>query len=154
MNDPPEEESAAVRSATLKSGVSRVTIRGVPHQAGIAAEIFREISQQKINVDDIIESASNSGRNVIVSFTVEGKQADAAQAVAETIAERFSDSKVEITRDLARLRVVGLGMRSQSGVAAKLFTAIADKGVNIENISTSEIVISAVSYTHLTLPTN
>jgi aspartate kinase len=142
MNDSPAPESSAVRSATLKTGVARVTIHGVPHEAGVAARIFSEISRQKINIDDIIENASNGGRNVIVAFILDAKQLDAAKAVAESIAADYTGAKVEVTRNLARLRVVGMGMRSHSGVAAKLFEAIATEGINIENISTSEIVIS------------
>ena len=142
MSDPPEMENVAVRSATLKRGVSRITLHGVPHAAGVAARIFGEIANQNINVDDIIHTVSNSGRNVIVSFTVETKNVDTAKAVAELVAQRFENVDVEISETLARLRVVGIGMRAHSGVAAKLFDAIAAENINIENISTSEIVIS------------
>lgn len=142
MSDPPEMENVAVHSATLKTDVARVTIHGVPHAPGVAAKIFSEIGSRKINVDDIIQSVSDRGRNVTVSFTVDELQLDMAQAVAELIAQRFGDAAVEVTEKLARLRIVGMGMRSHSGVAAKLFEAIAAEGINIENISTSEIVVS------------
>ena len=79
---------------------------------------------------------------MIVSFTVDALQADMAQAVAELLAQRSGGAKVEVTHGLARLRVVGMGMRSQSGVAARLFGAIATEGINVESISSSEIALS------------
>jgi len=143
MSEPAEPQAPAVRSATLKTGVARITIHGVPNEPGVAARIFGEIGGRQINVDDIIHSTSDSGRNVIVSFTVDGRQADAARAAAEGIATAFGPATtVEMARDLARLRVVGMGMRAQSGVAARIFQALAAEGINIENISTSEIAIS------------
>ena len=144
MSDPPEQENVAVRSATLKTGVSRVTMYGVPHAPGVAAKIFTEIGSRNINVDDIIETTSDGGRNVIVSFTVDALQADMARTVAEVIAQRYGEATVEITEKIARLRIVGMGMRAHSGVAARLFEAIAAEGINIENISTSEIAISVL----------
>ena len=136
--------SDAVRTATLKTGVSRITLHGIPHQAGIAARFFKEIGNQNINVDDIIQSVSSCGKNVTMSFIVAAEQLDQARAVSETIAQSLGGAEIEITEKLARLRVVGMGMRSHSGVAAKLFEAVAAAGINIENISTSEIVISVL----------
>jgi aspartate kinase len=144
MSDPPEKESPAVRSATLKKGVARVVIHGLPDAPGIAAKLFGDIGGRNINIEDIIHTASDSGRNVIVSFTVDGRRADEAQKVAEECARQFGAVTVEVARGLARLRVVGMGMRAHSGVAAKLFEAIAHEKVNIESISTSEIVISVL----------
>ncbi len=143
MSDPPEE-NAAVRSATLKRGVRRVTLHGMPHQAGIAAEIFGEIGRRDISVDDIIQGVSESGRAKAVSFMVDAKHLGAAKAAAEQIAQRYSGAQVDVSGELARLRVVGIGMRAHSGVAAKLFEALAAEKINIENISTSEIVISVL----------
>ena len=93
---------------------------------------------------DIIQSVSTRGRNVTMSFIVAAEQTDQARAVSRKIARSLGGGEVEITRKLARLRVVGMGMRSHSGVAARLFEAIAAQGINIENISTGEIVISVL----------
>ncbi|MFQ5806061.1 MAG: ACT domain-containing protein [Phycisphaerae bacterium] len=142
MSDPPDMENGAVRSATLKRDVRRVTVRRVPHEPGVAAKIFSEIGRRNINVDDIIQGVSDSGRTVTISFMVDAKQADAARAVAERTAQRFAAAEVEVSEELARLRVVGIGMRAHSGVAARLFEALAAENINIENISTSEVVIS------------
>jgi len=142
MNDPAANESAPVRSVTLKSGVSRITLHGVPHQPGIATKIFGEIGTRGINVDDIIQTASDQGRNVIISFTVDTEWTEQARVASREIAERFGHTNLEITEQLARLRIVGMGMRAHSGVAAKVFDALSAVKANIENISTSEIVIS------------
>jgi aspartate kinase len=143
VSDPPEE-NAAVRSATLKRGVRRVTLHGMPHAAGIAAEIFGEIGRRNISVGDIIQGVGESGRAVTVSFMVDAAHLDAAKAAAEQIARRYAGARVEVSDELARLRVVGIGMRAHSGIAARLFEALAAENVNIENISTSEIVISVL----------
>jgi aspartate kinase len=144
MSDSSHTGNDAVRTATLKTGVSRITLHGVPHQAGIAAKLFREIGTQKVNVDDIIQSVSSCGSNVTMSFIVAAEQTDRARAVSEEIARNLGGAEVEITENLARLRVVGMGMRSHSGVAGRLFDAIAAEGINIENISTGEVVISVL----------
>lgn len=135
-------ESVAVRSVTLRSGISRVTLYGIPHHAGIAAQFFKEIGELGINVDDIIQSVNSGGENVTMSFTVAASQTENARVASEKIAAQLDVGKVEITENLSRLRIVGMGMRSHSGVAARLLGAIAAENVNIENISTAEIVIS------------
>jgi aspartate kinase len=144
MNDSSEMGSAAIRSATLKTDVRRVTLHGVPHTPGVAARIFQQISSRNINVEDIIATTSEAGRDVIVSFTVDELQSEAAREIAEQVAQRFGDTSVEFSSKLARLRMVGMGMRAQSGVAAKVFDALAAEGINIEDVSTSEIVISVL----------
>lgn len=153
MASTPEMEQVVVRGATLKSEVSRVTLHGLPNQPGIAAAVFHELGARRILIDDIIQNVSDrgrapdaagAGRTVTLSFTIEGPEVGEAQAVAELIAQRYGVSGVEIDTDLARVSVVGVGMRSQSGVAATMFQALAGAGINIENISTSEIVISVL----------
>jgi aspartate kinase len=148
MSDSAQAGNHAVRTATLKMGVSRITLHGLPHQAGIAARLFKQIGGQHINVDDIIQSVSSCGKNVTMSFIVAAEQTKKARAVSEEIARSLGGAEVETTEKLARLRVVGMGMRSHSGVAAKLFEAIGAEGINIENISTGEIVISVLVPEH------
>ena len=138
----PESKPDAVRTATVKAGLTRITIHGVPHEKGLAARFFQEIARQQINVDDIIQNASDGGKHVMMSFVVSTEQTARACDVANQFANHYDDSHVDVIENLARIRVVGIGMRSHSGVAAKLFTAVADEGINIENISTGEIVIS------------
>ena len=98
----------------------------------------------KDGLDDIIQIVTGHGQTVSFSFTVDGGDVPAAQAVAELIAQQFTNVAIEIDFQLSRLSVVGVGMRSHGGVAARMFKALADENINIENISTSEIVISVL----------
>jgi len=138
----PDPQANAIRTATLKSGITRITLHGVPHEFGLAAKFFKELGGENINVDDIIQSVSSAGKNVTMSFVVSAEQTEHARTATRAIIEKLGGAEIEITENLARLRVVGMGMRSHSGVAGKLFETVANEGINIENISTGEIVIS------------
>lgn len=144
MNEVPGMEETAVSGATLKPDVGRITFIGLPNRPGIAAEIFGQIAGRRVMVDDIIQNVTHQGQTVSVSFTVDGKDVGAAQAVAESLAQRFTNVAVEFDFQLSRLSIVGLGMRAHSGVAARMFKALADQNINIENVSTSEIAISVL----------
>ena len=144
MNEVPDMEEMAVSGATLKPDVGRITFIGLPNRPGIVAEIFGQIAGRRVMVDDIIQNVTHQGQMVSVSFTVDGKDVGAAQAVAESLAQRFTNVAVEFDFQLSRLSIVGLGMRTHSGVAARMFKALADQNINIENVSTSEIVISVL----------
>ncbi|MFO0839996.1 MAG: aspartate kinase [Phycisphaerae bacterium] len=144
MNQPPGMEDVVVRGVTLKREIGRVTFVGLPNRAGIAADVFNQIAKQRILVDDIIQNVFDAGRRVSIAFTVQGESIQEARAVAELIAQRFHAAEVEVAEGMARLSVVGVGMRSHSGVAARMFDALAEAQINIENISTSEIVISVL----------
>jgi len=144
MNEVPGMEETAVSGATLKPDVGRITFIGLPNRPGIAAEIFGQIAGRRVMVDDIIQNVTHQGQTVSVSFTVDGEDVGAAQAVAESLAQRFTNVAVEFDFQLSRLSIVGLGMRAHSGVAAKMFKALADQNINIENVSTSEIAISVL----------
>lgn len=144
MNEVPGMEETAVSGATLKPDVGRITFIGLPNRPGIAAEIFGQIAGRRVMVDDIIQNVTHQGQTVSVSFTVDGKDVGAAQVVAESLAQRFTNVAVEFDFQLSRLSIVGLGMRAHSGVAARMFKALADQNINIENVSTSEIAISVL----------
>jgi len=106
--------------------------------------LFEPLARRHINVDDIIQLVAPGGQTVSLSFTVSGSDLGEAQALAETIAGRYAGVQFAIQKDLAKLSAVGAGMRSHSGVAATMFAALAAERINIENISTSEIVISVL----------
>ncbi len=144
MSEPKGMEDVVVRGCTLKREVGRVTFIGLPNQPAVAATIFDEIAGRQIIVDDIIQNVHDGGRKVTISCTVEGKDIGEAAAVAQLIAQRHGAASAEVDDQLSRLSVVGIGMRSHSGVAARMFRALADQHINIENISTSEIVISVL----------
>ncbi|MCA9242843.1 MAG: aspartate kinase [Phycisphaerales bacterium] len=145
MSQPPGMEEVVVRGATLKPNVARVTFHGLPNQPGVSADVFSELSARRINIDDIIQNVSTDGRRVTVAFTVSGDERGEAEAVAALIGQRHPGVEVSLSETLSRVSVVGVGMRSHSGVAARLFKALADARINVENISTSEIVISVLT---------
>ncbi len=143
MSEPPGMEDVVVRGATLKREIARVTFIGLPNRPGVIAEVFDEIAGRGIFVDDIIQNAVNGDGKTALSFTVEAKDIGETQAVAELIGKRFGVT-AGIDDHLARVSIVGVGMRSHHGVAAKMFRTLAVEKINIENISTSEIVVSVL----------
>lgn len=144
MAHPPGMEDIAVRGATLKREVTRLTLSGLPNQPGVAAAIFQEVAGRGVMVDDIIQNIEADGASVTLGFTVEGRDAGEMQTVGDLLAQRFGASRVNVNSDLARVSVIGVGMRSHRGVAARMFEALSGEKINIENISTSEIVISVL----------
>jgi aspartate kinase len=138
-----EMEYVDVRAAALDTEGAKVTIRQVPDRPGIAAAIFSEVARAHVNVDMIVQNVSEQGRTDL-SFTVMKSDLPQALAVAKGLAEKWGEAKVESDESIAKVSVVGLGMRSHSGVAEMMFRALADEGVNILMISTSEIKISCV----------
>ena len=117
---------------------------GVPNEPGVAAAIFAEVAARNIAVDDIIQNVLEQGATANISFTTVGDDMREARTVAEIISQRFGIKDVAIDEGLAKVSVVGVGMRTHSGVAARMFAALSEAGINIQNVSTSEIVISVV----------
>ena len=140
---PDDMESVDVRAVALDAGEAKITMRRVPDRPGIAATIFSEIARAHVNVDMIVQNASEKDR-ADMSFTVMKTDLERALAVAGELASRFGGTIVESDQDIAKLSVVGIGMRSHTGVAEKMFRALAAEKVNIQMISTSEIKISCV----------
>ena len=136
-------EDIMVSGVALNKDEAKVTICDVPDKPGIAAKIFKDISKQDINVDMIVQNISRTGATD-VSFTVPGADLNKTIKTAKEIAGKIGAGKVTFDKEIAKVSVVGIGMRSHSGVAANMFEALADKGINIEMISTSEIKISCV----------
>ncbi len=138
-----EMEYVDVRAVALDTGEAKVTIRHVPDRPGVAATIFSEIARATVNVDMIVQNVSQRGR-ADVSFTVVKTDLSRALQVSRELAERLGASGVESDQNVAKVSVVGIGMRSHSGVAERMFRALADEKINIAMISTSEIKISCV----------
>jgi aspartate kinase len=136
-------EDVVVSGVTLQKDEAKVTIRDVPDRPGMAAQIFRELAGKDINVDMIIQNVSREG-STDVSFTVVKHDLAATLRVARSVAQRIGAGEVTTDEGIAKVSIVGIGMRSHSGVAAKMFEAMARERVNIEMISTSEIKISCV----------
>jgi aspartate kinase len=136
-------EEIVVSGVALTKDEAKVTICDVPDKPGIAAKIFKDIARQDINVDMIVQNVSRTGATDL-SFTVPASDLNKTIKVAREISAKVRSGDVTFDKEIAKVSIVGIGMKSHSGVAANMFEALASKGINIEMISTSEIKISCV----------
>ena len=136
-------ENVVVSGVTLQKDEAKVTICDVPDRPGIAATIFTRISDANVNVDMIIQNVSRTGLTD-VSFTVGRTDLSKVLRVARRVATEVKAGRVTHDDGVAKVSVIGLGMRSHSGIAAKMFQALAKESINIDMISTSEIKISCI----------
>lgn len=120
---------------------AKLTIRGVPDQPGVASQIFGPLSDAHLNIDMIIQNVAQDGTTDL-TFTVNRGEYPQAKKLLGEIADQLNAREVVGDDTLAKIAIVGVGMRSHSGVAAKMFSTLAAEGINIELISTSEIKIS------------
>jgi len=144
-------ERLVVSSVTYNRNEAKVTIFGVPDVPGIAAKIFVPLSDAGIVVDMIVQNVSTEG-HTDMTFTVARGEMQAALALVEGIARKLDAAGVKSDGGIAKVSVVGLGMRDHAGVASKMFQVLSEHGVNIQMIGTSEIKISVVideKYTEL-----
>src|SRR5215210_2535755 len=140
----PNMEHIVVSGAALKKDLTRVTVRGVPDRPGIAAKIFGDIAAANLVVDDIIQVVMDDN-TANISFTVEhGDLHDIKPVVERIVRELGAKTEAAYRDDLAKVSVVGVGMRVHTGVAQRMFKALADAKINIQNITTSEIKISCI----------
>jgi aspartate kinase len=139
-------EDVVVRGVSLDKNQAKVTLFGVPDQPGRAARIFRALSDATINVDMIVQNVSHDGggRATDLSFTVDKPDLLKATHVIDGLKPGVGFKEAVADEQIAKLSIVGVGMRSHSGVAAKMFDVLAHEQVNIAMISTSEIKISVV----------
>src|SRR5690606_33135520 len=136
-------EQAIVSAVVHDTSEAKVTISGVPDQPGIAARLFRHLADREVNVDMIVQNISEHGVTDI-SFTVPHDDLDVARSVTESLAGEVSASGVTTDHEIARVSLIGAGMKSNPGVAATTFEVLAASGINIEMISTSAIRISCI----------
>jgi aspartate kinase len=140
----PHMEHIVVSGAALKKELIRVTVKNVPDHPGVAAKIFGDIAAANIVVDDIIQNVMDDN-TANISFTVEhGDLHDIKPAVDKLVKELGAKTAAIFQEDLAKVSVVGVGMRVHTGVAQRMFKALADGKINIQNITTSEIKISCI----------
>ncbi len=138
-----EMERESVRAVTCNMKEAKITISGVQDKPGVASRIFSALAEAHVVVDMIIQNASAEGITDI-SFTVLEADLPKSLEICRGIKEDLGASEVSGTEDIAKVSIIGLGMRSYSGVASIMFSALAKEGINIEMISTSEIKISCV----------
>ncbi len=136
-------EQVLVSGVTGDRNQAKVTVVGVPDQPGIAASLFGQIAESSINVDMIIQNVSQDSLTDI-SFTVPRADLTRALSLVQDVAKAIHARSVEVNEAIAKVSLVGVGMRSHSGVAAKMFAVLSKEGINIMMISTSEIKISCV----------
>jgi len=122
---------------------AKVTLTRVPDKPGLAAKIFTPLAKAGIMVDMIVQNASEGG-HTDVSFTVPEDEYKKAEALVEETRPKIQAEEVRCDPDIAKISIIGRGMRTQTGVAAQMFQALAKQGINVEMISTSEITISVV----------
>ena len=136
-------EDVVVRGVSIDRKQAKITIRGLPDQAGVAGHIFSAIASANIIVDMIVQNVS-TGNTTDLSFTVHENDLEQARQLLKPIAKKIGAVELTGHDGVAKLSVVGIGMRSHSGVAAKLFECLGHGGINIQLISTSEIKIAVV----------
>ena len=139
----PTMEQAIISAVTHDTSEAKVTIVGVPDKPGIAARLFRALADGSVNVDMIVQNVSTGGTTDI-SFTVPKSDLLASEGVTEALAGEIGATGVTHDAGIARVSLIGAGMKTHPGVAAQMFETLADNGINIEMISTSSIRISCV----------
>jgi aspartate kinase len=138
-----EMEGVLVRGVTVNKNEAKVTVCDVPDRPGQASRLFGDLAKAGVNVDMIIQNISRT-RSTDISFTVPSTGMERTREVVKKAAKRIGAKGAKYDKSIAKVSIVGVGMRSHSGVAARMFSALASEKINIEMISTSEIKISCV----------
>jgi aspartate kinase len=136
-------ERLVVSGITCNKNEARITLRKVPDQPGIAAKVFTPIANAGIQVDMIVQNTRSNGKNDL-TFTVPFENYDTAMDIGRKVAAEIGAEEVLGDKNIAKISVVGVGMKNHSGVAAKMFSTLATENINIRLITTSEIRISCV----------
>jgi aspartate kinase len=137
-------EKVAVSGVAYDKNQVKLTVIGVPDKPGVAARLFNAIAGASIIVDMIVQNISSDGQATDISFTVPKSDSRKALKITEEIVKKLGARDVKLRDDIAKVSVVGVGMRTHSGVAAKMFETLAQHKINIMMIGTSEIKVSCV----------
>ena len=147
-------EQQVVSGIAYSRDEAKITLVSVADRPGVAAGIFGPLSDANVNVDMIVQNVSDDGKRTDMTFTVGKSDFDRAVNVLEGVKQEINFGSLTTDPDVVKVSVIGVGMRSHAGVAQQMFQALAEKGINIQVISTSEIKISvliAEEYTELAL---
>lgn len=136
-------EQAVVTAVVHDASQAKVTVAGLPDKPGVAARLFRALADRSVNVDDIVQNASLYGTTDI-SFTVPRTELGVAVEAVQAQSDELGAAGVTSDTDVAKVSVIGAGMRSHPGVTATMFETLAEEGINIDLISTSTIRISCI----------
>lgn len=142
-DEPDDSDVPVVRGATFNKKEAKITLERVPDQPGIASTILQRIAERNINIDMIIQNPGHHGVTD-VTFTVPKSDLHETMDVSRSVADEINAGEVVSDDQIAKISVIGSGMRNHPGVAHKMFVSLANAGVNIQNISTSEIKISCI----------
>lgn len=149
-------EQQVVSGIAYSRDEAKVTLVGIADRPGVAATIFGPLAEANINVDMIVQSVSADGETTDLTFTVGRSDLARTLATLETIREQLGCRRIDADGEVVKVSVIGVGMRSHAGIAHVMFRALAERGINIQAISTSEIKISILideAYTELALRT-
>jgi aspartate kinase len=136
-------EDIVVSEVQLDSHQSRVTLRNLPDVPGVAAAVFTAAAEGAIMVDMIVQNVGHDGQSSL-SFTVPRPDLDSCLLLIREVTEQWPEAELSFDRDIAKLTVMGIGLRSHTGVGDRMFRALAEAEINIQIINTSEIRMSAV----------
>ncbi len=137
-------EDKVVSGIAYSKNEAKVTIQQLEDKPGVAAEIFGNLADSGINVDMIVQNISADGMHTDLTFTVQESDLNAARLVIDNLGDKVKYAKLEESKEIAKVSIIGVGMRSHAGVAAQMFSILAEKGINIQAITTSEIKVSVL----------
>ncbi|NQY56181.1 MAG: aspartate kinase, partial [Ilumatobacteraceae bacterium] len=143
-NEEASMEDPIISGVVTDMTEAKVTVFGVPDRPGVSAALFEPLADANVNVDMIVQNTSTEGTTDI-SFTMPMADMAEAEAIVRRVADEIGATGVTHDNDIAKVSLVGAGMKSSPGIAAKMFRILADEGVNIEMISTSTIRVSVVT---------
>jgi aspartate kinase len=142
-NEEPSVEDPIISGVVTDMTEAKVTVLGVPDRPGVSAALFEPLAAANVNVDMIVQNTSTDGTTDI-SFTMPMADMSQSESIVQRVAEEIGATKVTHDDDIAKVSLVGAGMKSSPGIAAKMFRVLADEGVNIQMISTSTIRVSII----------
>ena len=137
-------EKEIVSGVSYSNNEAKITISGIPDKPGISAQLFGLLADKKINVDMIVQNISQDGISANITFTVPIDEIKLAKEILKSNLNKINFISLKTDENVSKISVIGMGMMSQSGVAKKMFKTLANKGINILAISTSEIKISVL----------
>jgi aspartate kinase len=137
-------EQRVVSGIAYAKDEAKITLLKIADKPGVAASVFGPLADANINVDMIVQNLSADGRSTDITFTVQGSELPRALEVLKKVKTEIGAFDIKSSNDVAKVSVIGIGMRSHAGVAAQMFKALGEKGINILAISTSEIKISVL----------
>ena len=143
LQEDSQMESPLVSGIAFNKDEAKLTIRGIPDQPGVAYKVLGAISNANIEIDVIVQNVAKDN-SASITFTVNRTELSAAEALLRKIAEDLGALEVDADKNIAKVSIVGVGMRSHAGVAATMFQALSEEGINIQLITTSEIKITVV----------